>query len=223
MSTVAKAADLIGQALNEEWRPVPGYEGLYEVSNLGGVRRIEALVHTVRGERIIPGRTLKTAPNQDGYPKVCLSKDNVRKTFFVHQLILRAFVRHENAGEVACHNDGNPSNSTLSNLRWDTAKGNSADAIKHGTHTEVKKTHCPQGHPLSGSNLDRRQMKRYGKRRCLACSRAHGAIRGRPEYKPLFKQVADLKYESIKTGTMINIHLPTLLAAANHAEAQANE
>ncbi|QQU92278.1 NUMOD4 domain-containing protein [Corynebacterium aurimucosum] len=205
----------------EEWRPIPGYEGLYEVSDTGKVKRIPAIVDTVRGPRPIPGRTLVPYTNRDGYEKVSLSKDGNKKSFFVHQLVLRAFVRNEKVGEVCCHNDGNPSHNHLSNLRWDTYAGNIADEIKHGTHVEARKTSCPVGHPLSGRNLDPGQLNRHGKRRCLACQRAHGAIQGRKQYKVIFKQLADLKYQDIINGTKTKIYLADLLAAAQYAKEEA--
>ncbi len=58
---------------------------------------------------------------------------------FVHRLVLEAFVGPCPKGMECCHNDGDPTNNNLSNLRWDTRKANSADRKKHGTDIEGTK------------------------------------------------------------------------------------
>jgi hypothetical protein len=57
----------------------------------------------------------------------------VHKSALVHRLVLEAFIGAAPAGLEACHNDGNPKNNVLSNLRWDTRRENAADRIAHGT------------------------------------------------------------------------------------------
>lgn len=201
----------------ESWRPVPGYEGLYEVSDFGRVSRLPSVIKTIRGERPTPGRYLKTGPNSDGYPKVCLSRENKKTTLFVHRLVLLAFVGKCKEGEVVCHLDGNPANCHIDNLRWGSQSSNVVDSVNHGTHVETRKTHCPQGHELRGKNIDPGQMSKYGKRRCLACSRAHGFIRGRKSIKPLFKQISEAYYQAIQDGRKAHIRRD-ILAAANYSE-----
>ena len=205
-------------AHSEEWRDIPNYEGLYQASNVGNIRRLPATISTVRGPRPVPGRNMRTSPNKDGYPKVCLSKNGKRRTFYVHNLVLSAFVRPRANGEVACHNDGNPGNNQVGNLRWDKQSENVLDEVRHGTHAESRKTHCPQGHELDGENIDPGQYERYGKRRCLACMRAHGFIRGREQYKALFPKIAEIYYIAICNGHKARIDAHALLAAANEAE-----
>lgn len=205
---------------NEQWRDIPNYEGLYQVSNHGNVRRLPTVVETTRGLRPTPGKILKATPNSNGYPKVSLSKNNQQKEAFVHSLVLSSFVRARANEEVACHNDGDPGNNHVENLRWDTVSGNVRDEVRHKTHVESRKTHCPKGHALAGENLDPGQLRRYGKRRCLACSRAHGFIRGRKPYKVLFTKIADAYYSAILDGRKAQIDAVSLLAAAKLAEEQ---
>ena len=111
---------------NEEWRPVVGWEGRYEVSNQGRVR-------SLRWGGAYP---LKTPPGKGNYPGFTPSgKDNPDRTrLFVHRAVLEAFVGLKPDGMVCRHLDGNPQNNRLENLRWGTPKENSADAIRHGTH-----------------------------------------------------------------------------------------
>ena len=73
--------------------------------------------------------------NKDGYPVITFSINNKSKTFYIHQLILKAFVGLPKKGEECLHKNGNPSDFKLENLRWGTRKENVADAIKHGTAT----------------------------------------------------------------------------------------
>lgn len=123
---------------NEEWRAVAGYEGFYEVSNLGRVRSVG---RHVRGSasgstQWRPGkiRSCSIDHTSTGYRYVSLSRLGVVKKCNVHVLVLEAFVSaRPSANHEACHNDGDRANAALSNLRWDTASGNKADELRHGT------------------------------------------------------------------------------------------
>jgi hypothetical protein len=70
-----------------------------------------------------------------GHPQVVLSLSGRKITRYVHRLVLRAFKGEPVDGLEGCHNDGNPLNNDIDNLRWDTRKNNQADRVKHGTHT----------------------------------------------------------------------------------------
>lgn len=111
----------------EEWRPVVGYEGRYEVSNLGRVK-------SIRRSRKNPSGNLIMSPSThgDGYKQVQLADGRIR-TFRVHVLVLTAFVGPKPDGTYGCHNDGNPANNCKDNLRWDTPSANQRDREKHGT------------------------------------------------------------------------------------------
>lgn len=113
----------------EEWRAIPGYEGRYEVSSCG---RVKSLPRTTSDNRKISGRLMRQAP-REGYPSVCLYKDDGGSMALVHSLVLRAFVGPRPTGMQACHNDGSRNNNRLENLRWDSPAGNNADKARHGT------------------------------------------------------------------------------------------
>lgn len=115
--------------MTEEWRPILGYEGIYEVSDHGRVRsldRIDANGHFRRR------KVLKACANAHGYFVVGLCRDGVAREGKVHILVLQTFVSERPAGHDACHYDGDQSNNSLPNLRWDTAKNNIADRSRHG-------------------------------------------------------------------------------------------
>jgi len=77
-------------------------------------------------------RILKLSKDKDGYLIVQLSKDNKKQLHKVHKLVLEAFKGRCPEGMQSCHNDGNPSNNLVENLRYDTPKANKEDTRKHG-------------------------------------------------------------------------------------------
>jgi hypothetical protein len=126
----------------EEWRPVADFTG-YEVSSFGRVRSCARSVP--RGTRWgvmtvqkVPERILKQSEmkvkNRIVSLKVIIRRnDRVKYNCRVHHLVLKAFVGPRPVGMEGCHNNGNPTDNTVNNLRWDTRKNNATDAIRHGT------------------------------------------------------------------------------------------
>ena len=151
----------------EQWLPVPGYEGLYDVSDQGRVRSLDRVV-TERGGRTqrLRGRVLKPAPDPDGYLHVVLCNGRPH-TYKVHRLVARAFHGEPAPGQVVCHNDGTYTNNIAGNLRWDTRSANNLDTVRHGTNHWASRTHCPQGHAYSPENTRRWRGGRY----CRECIR----------------------------------------------------
>lgn len=98
----------------ETWKPVVGYEGLYEVSDWGRVKSVG------RGKE----RILKLTPNTLGYLQVSLHKNGEQKTCKVHQLVMRAFVGECPDGYEVDHYDWDRKNNRLNNLRYIPAKEN---------------------------------------------------------------------------------------------------
>lgn len=122
--------------INEQWKPVVGYEGFYEVSDLGRVKSLERTCKTAHGKgwRTVKGRMLYIHTDRRGYQTVQLC--NVEKvTHLIHRLVMAAFVGRCPDGMEVCHGDGNPRNNQLSNLRYDTHENNCADMVEHGTAT----------------------------------------------------------------------------------------
>ena len=150
-----------GFAAVTEWRDVPGYEGRYQVSDDGQVLSLPR-----KGSR---GRMLKLAPFAHGYRVVNLSLEGATRTRLVHHLVLLAFIGPRPDSAVTRHLDGNPANNVLSNLDYGTCAENAADMRRHGTNRNLRKTHCPQGHPYAGVNLF---IGKTGNRGCRICRRA---------------------------------------------------
>lgn len=118
--------------IQETWRDVPGYEGSYQVSDLG---RVKSLPNARRFTELI---MKQSAHKRSGHMIVNLTESRggkwAQKTHWVHRLVLLAFVGPCPNGMEGCHNDGNPKNNRLDNLRWDTPVGNATDRVAHGTH-----------------------------------------------------------------------------------------
>lgn len=107
--------------MNEEWRPVVGYEGLYEVSNTGRVRSVDRYVKTCYGSyRLHKGKVLSPGIRPDGYLVVSLQY----RMFRVHRLVAQAFLPNPDNLPQVNHRDENPGNNNVDNLEWCTAKYN---------------------------------------------------------------------------------------------------
>jgi hypothetical protein len=150
----------------ETWAPIPGYEGRWEASTEGRIRSLP--------RRRTRGGVLKPRVNKRGYLSLVLG----RETHEVHRLVALAFLGPRPEGGEVRHVDGNPLNPRLSNLTYGTRSENGLDKRAHGGDHNVKKTHCPQGHPYDAENtyvLPSRPRARY----CKACQRARSLKRYR--------------------------------------------
>lgn len=123
--------------MTEVWRAIPGFEGTYEVSDAGRVRSVDRTIYFADG-RVRPyrGQILAQYADNFGYPKVTLKKQDRGTRIHVHVVVASAFIGPRPEGQEVCHNDGNSTNCSRGNLRYDTPKGNSADKRLHGTHLE---------------------------------------------------------------------------------------
>lgn len=118
----------------EEWRPVPQFEGYYEVSSQGRVRAIARSIIDSNGhKRSYKERILKQDTDKDGYKKVRLSMGDSQKRLSVHHIVLFTHTGARPSGHIGMHVDGDPSNNTPGNLKWGTPLENKRDQILHGT------------------------------------------------------------------------------------------
>lgn len=141
----------------EQWGPTPSE--FYRVSDLGNV-------WSERAQRLLKPQTLAS-----GYQLVFLGKqDGKRLQFYVHRLVLEAFVGPCPDGLVACHWDDDKSNNHLDNLRWATPTENNLDCVRNGGHPLANRTHCSQGHEYTPGNTI---MGTWRGRRCRTCWNAY--------------------------------------------------
>lgn len=127
----------------EIWKPVPGYEGLYEVSSAGRVRSFPKARGGRSGSiRMYAGIVMRPQSNKvDGRLHVRIHKNGRGTSTRIHKLVSAAFLGQVPEGMEVCHNDGNPVNNAVENLRYDTKHGNMKDKIKHGTDDRGEKNH----------------------------------------------------------------------------------
>jgi hypothetical protein len=107
-------------------KPIPGFPG-YEITDDGRVWSNK----TRRG--VAGGRWLRAHKSNYGYKQVALYSNGVATLRVVHRLVLEAFVGPRPSGMECCHNNGDPSDNRLENLRWDTRSANQKDAVRHGS------------------------------------------------------------------------------------------
>ena len=190
----------------ENFKPVPGYEGYYEVSDHGTVRSVQRVVMRSNGApQTIRARVRKTYQKKTGHLSTSLSKNGRIKSWDIHTLVMRAFVGPLPEGMEVRHLDGNAQNNHLSNLRYGTRAENDQDMLRHGTGYEQSKTHCPHGHAYSGENLRwGKGGKGYMGRFCVACGRARNR-KGVREGTEDFKTAADEIYSTLNVEEIPNV------------------
>ena len=119
---------------NEVWKELVGFEGIYVISNYGRIKRLKrewnsgrnGSQHKKLNEGIVRQRTLK-----DGYVKVTLCKDSIKKSYSVHILVAKTFLPNPENKPQVNHIDMNKENNVLSNLEWNTAKENTLHCRKN--------------------------------------------------------------------------------------------
>lgn len=163
---------------SEHWRSIPGYVGSYEVSDMGRVRSLDRRVLNRYGtSSLVCGRALRTYTTSQGYLRINLALGNQKRNFFVHALVLAAFVGPRPDGLQIRHLDGNPLNNTLQNLAYGSASENTRDAVRHGTHPSFQpRTHCKNGHAWIPENI---RPWANNRQRCVICQRDYERERSR--------------------------------------------
>jgi len=159
----------------ELYREIQGYKGLYEVSNYGNVRSLSRQTLGRWGKmKTSPGRVMKSSLTNAGYLRVDLCVNGSHKHYSVHRLVAQAFVPNPKNKRCVNHKNSNREDNRVENLEWVTYKENIDHAKVNGRlkpptgiHSyNGKKTHCLEGHPLSGNNL---YVPKTGYRTCKTC------------------------------------------------------
>jgi hypothetical protein len=167
----------------EIWMPVIGYEGYYEVSNLGRVRSLDRITTSKDGRRRFwPGIMLKQKLRHH-YLRTGLTKSGATTTWCVHRLVCEAFngVKPQQ-DSVVRHLNGSHLDNRAENLRWGTPAENTADMIRHGRAYWANQTHCIRGHEFTPGNT-RTGAKANGgsSRNCRECARIRSKSSDRNE------------------------------------------
>jgi hypothetical protein len=140
--------------LNEEWKDIKGYEGIYKVSNYGKIKNIRLYKHYYHTQnnkiykdyRLIDkyksfrqNKILINSSNDKGYFIISLCKNNISKTNRIHQLVAQHFIPNPDNKPCVNHKDGNKQNNNVSNLEWCTHKENMIHAYEIGLKKAANK------------------------------------------------------------------------------------
>ena len=164
--------------LYEVWRPIKGYEGLYEVSNFGRVRSLDRFINGKNGyQHIVKGRILSQRKMKTGYITVHLSKYGIDERLTVHRLVATAFIPNPLNLPQVNHRDEDKTNNSVWNLEWCTSEYNS----NYGTHKEKLR--------IASTG---RKMPRYGVEKVVEkISKPVAAFNNNGEEVMRFKSAAD--------------------------------
>lgn len=119
--------------MEEKWKEIENFNGVYFVSNYGRIKSIDRLIVRNDGVQIqTKGRVLAPRPARNGYMFVCLSKDGKSKNHSVHRLVATYFLSKKGNKNEVNHIDGDKENNCAKNLEWCTRKENARHAAENG-------------------------------------------------------------------------------------------
>lgn len=106
----------------EKFKPVKGYAGIYEISNLGRVKSLSRIVERKDGNtRVTEDRIILPFTTKAGYSQIVLCKDGVKKKHYIHRLVANAFIENPDKLPIINHKDENKLNNRVDNLEWCSA------------------------------------------------------------------------------------------------------
>lgn len=173
-----------------EWKPVKGYEGLYEVSDEGQVRSLDrkrrANIRNVT-TTWIKGKVLKPNLKHNGYYTVDLCRDGKITTTTVHRIVADAFIPNPEGKHFVNHIDSDRTNNTVSNLEWVTSSENRIHGIKSGnvTFSQTRSVTCVETAMTFEKAADAARWvaqnypERVNGKISIAANNIRGACRGR--------------------------------------------
>ncbi|KAA6303154.1 MAG: hypothetical protein EZS26_000757 [Candidatus Ordinivivax streblomastigis] len=139
----------------ENWKDIPGYEGLYQVSNLGKIRSLDRLVNNQQNgiaQRLIKGRVLKSYSGGAGYLYVTISINQIKKKYLVHRLVMLSFIGDKNL--TVNHINEVKTDNRLINLEYCTQKDNCNKGTRNIKLSDLQKR-------INSENLRKRNNRGY--------------------------------------------------------------
>jgi len=146
--------------MQEIWKDIEGYEGLYQISNLGNVKSLY----------FEPPIILKSSKDSRGYLYVVLSKNGKQKIGRIHRLVASAFICNPKNKPQVNHIDGVKSNNTVKNLEWVTNAENMKHASKNGLRADVSGNNNPRCRAINQYDLNGKLIKQWKSFYEITCS-----------------------------------------------------
>ena len=138
----------------EIWKDIKGYEGIYQISNLGNIKSLDHYIRQRNNNyKLYHGKTLKPYMTSTGYYKIDLHNGKKRKIMLIHRLIANAFIPNPDDLPEVNHIDGNKTNNNIDNLEWCTRSDNIKHSYKNKLHI-----HCPKNKPVKQININTGQI-----------------------------------------------------------------
>lgn len=138
----------------EIWKPIPDYEGFYEVSNLGRVRSVSRFVMNHYTKEWREGKVLKPYVTPQGYYNVKLSKLGVKDKHNIHRLVASAFIPNCENKRTVNHKNGIKTDNRVENLEWATYSENIKHAYDNGLKERKATSFAENHHKTNLKNTD---------------------------------------------------------------------
>jgi hypothetical protein len=139
--------------MKEIWKDIKGFEKLYQISNIGNVKRLPRKSTNRHGDYILSERFLSLHVIPNGYKVVVITYNNKQYTKYIHRLIAESFIDNYENKKCVNHKDGNKLNNNISNLEWCTFQENVSHAIRIGLTPQ----RTSKGNPMR--KLEEKQIK----------------------------------------------------------------
>jgi hypothetical protein len=150
--------------MEEVWKDIEGFEGLYEISSLGRIRTIPHNVDHGKRTRVVSKRILKIGVKSNGYQHIKIYKDTKQYTYYIHRLVAMAFLSNPNGWSDVNHKNGIKSDNRVENLEWCSRSANqlhSSRVLKNKIGCYGKGHLSPHSIPIIQYTLNNEYIKEW--------------------------------------------------------------
>lgn len=149
--------------MEEVWKDIQGFEGIYQVSNKGRVRSLDRYVECADSFRHYKGKIMKQDKKKNGYMQICLRRQKIQKQALVHRLVANAFIPNTDNLPDVNHKDENKENNSVENLEWCTQAYNNSygEGYKQRSKNAIKYAIQKQSMPVLQYSTDGKFIAEY--------------------------------------------------------------